>query len=74
MTKDDLYFYVSAKKELEFKFNGVTYCLNYDKTPDGKEVIIFGPIYEGKKYSSYGELVNNAKVENHFFREMLEDL
>ena len=74
MTKDDLYFYIQSKKELEFTFKGKTYTLNYDKDLSGKDFIIFGQIYEGKKYDSFGELMNNAKVENHYFRELLEDL
>jgi len=73
MTKDDLYFYVSAKKELEFVFNGERYTLNYEQER-GSQVIIFGPIYDKKKYDSFGQLMNEAKVENHYFRELLEDL
>lgn len=74
MTKDDIYFYIQTKKELEFTFKGKTYVLNYDKDDSGKEFIVFGQIYEGKRYESYGDLMNHAKVENHFFRELLEDL
>ena len=74
MTKDDIYFYVQAKKELEFKYRGITYCLNYDKDDTGKEYIVFGPIYEGKRYDSYGEFMNKARVENHYFKEFIEDL
>ena len=74
MTKDDIYFYTQAKKELEFKYNGITYSLNYDKDDNGKEYIIFGPLYEGVRYESYGELMNKAKVENHYFKEFIEDL
>ena len=74
MTKDDIYFYTQAKKELEFKYNGTTYSLNYDKDDSGKEYIIFGPLYEGVRYESYGELMNKAKVENHYFKEFIEVL
>ena len=74
MTKDDIYFYVQAKKELEFKFNDKTYVLNYDKDDSGKEYIVFGQLYEGKRYESYGELMNKARVENHYFTEIIEDL
>ena len=48
MTKDDIYFFTQAKKELEFKYHDNTYVLNYDKDDNGKEYIIFGPIYETK--------------------------
>ena len=50
MTKDDIYFYTQAKKELEFKYHDTTYILNYDKTSDGKDIIIFGPLYNTKKF------------------------
>ena len=74
MTKDDIYFYTQAKKELEFKYRGNTYILNYDKDADGKEYIIFGPLYQGTRYESYGELMNKAKVENYNFKDFIEDL
>ena len=74
MTKDDIYFYTQAKKELEFVFNGTTYLLNYDKSPDGKDIILFGPLYTQTKYDSFGSLMNEAKVENHFFKEIIQDL
>jgi len=74
MTKDDIYFYTQAKKELEFQYRGNTYVLNYDKDENGKEYIIFGPIYETKKYDSFGDLMNNARVENHYFKEFIEVL
>lgn len=74
MTKDEIYFYIQSKKEFEFVFKGKTYVLNYDKDDSGKEYIVFGQLYEGKRFESYGDLMNHAKVENHFFRELLEDL
>ena len=74
MTKDDIYFYTQAKKELEFKYHDTTYVLNYDKTSDGKDIIIFGPLYNTKKFDSYGDLMNNARVENHYFKEFIEVL
>ena len=74
MTKDDIYFYVQAKKNLEFTFKNKTYLLTYDKDSNGKDIIIFGQLYEGEKYHSFGELMNNAKVENYFFKEFISDL
>ena len=41
MTKKDFQFLIDTKKELEFDFNGITYCLNYGKDNYGKDVIIF---------------------------------
>lgn len=74
MTKDDLYFYIQTKKTLEFSFKGKTYTLIPDIDEKGKEIIVFGRIYEGEKYNSFGELMNKAKVENYFFKDLLEDI
>ena len=56
----------------EFFYKGKTYNLTYGKDEKG-EYILFGQLYEGKRFYSYGELMNEAKIDNHFFREMLED-
>lgn len=74
MTKDDLYYLVQIKKNLEFTFNGKTYQLFYDTNSKGEDVIKFGVLYEPLTYNSYGEFYNNARVENHFFKDMLEDI
>ena len=78
MTKDDLFFKIQTATPFEFTYNGKTYALTYDSEPlkDGKrkQYIIFGQIFEGKKFEDFGDLINNAKVENHFFREMLDIL
>ena len=71
MTKDDLFYLISVKKNYEFTYNGKSYILTYDKI-DGKDVILFGRLFETQKFSSFGEFYNLAKVENHFFREMLD--
>lgn len=74
MTKDDFYFKIQVKQTMEFKYNNFLYNINYDKTSDGKEIILFGRLYEEQKFDSYGDLMNNAKVENHFLKDMLEIL
>ena len=74
MTKDDFYFKIQVKQTMEFKYNSLLYNINYDKTSDGKEIILFGRLYEEQKFHSYGDLMNNAKVENHFLKDMLEIL
>lgn len=74
MTKDDLYFYIQTKKPLEFKFNDKTYRLYYDTDSYGKDIIFFGQIFEGKPFDSFGDLMNKAKVENYFFKDLLEDI
>ncbi|MCI5606743.1 MAG: hypothetical protein SOT46_09345 [Treponema sp.] len=74
MTKKDFQFLIDTKKELEFDFNGITYSLNYGKDNYGKDVIIFGRTFEGKSYEDLGTLLNTAKIDNKFFREIIEDL
>lgn len=74
MTKDDFYFKIQVKKTMEFKYNNILYNINYDKTSDGKDIILFGRLYEEQKFDSYGDLMNNAKVENHFLKDMLDIL
>ena len=74
MTRDEFLFLIQTEKPYEFTFDGVKYNITYDKDGFGKTCIVFGLLYEGKKYDSYGELMNNAKVGNHFFREILPEL
>jgi len=71
MTKDDLYFLIQTKTTHEFIYKGKSYNLLFDKDEKG-EYIRFGLLYEEKKYKSFGELWNNAKIDNYFFREMLD--
>ena len=72
MTKDDLLFLIQTKKEFEFKYKGKTYNMTYDTDGSGKNIIVFGRLYEGVRYNSYGELMNNARIDNHFFKDMLD--
>lgn len=74
MTKDELIFLIDTKKEFEFSYNGKNYNLTYDRSDDGKDLIVFGERFQGKKYFSFGEFMNDARIENHYFREMLGDL
>jgi hypothetical protein len=46
----------------------------YDKTADGSFLIRFGRLFEEETYSSFGELMNTARVENHYFKDMLDIL
>ena len=46
--------------------------MTYDKKENGELVIVFGKLYEGKRYDSVGQLLNTAKIENHFFKDMLD--
>ncbi len=74
MKKEDFQFMIDSKKEFEFVYNGIKYNLTYGKDSEGKEYINFGRLYEGKNYYSYKDLMNNAKIENHFFKDMIEIL
>ena len=74
MTKDDLLFLIRTKREFEFIYNGDTYNMTYDTDENGETIIVFGRLYQGEKYKSFGELMNNARIENHFFKDMLEDI
>lgn len=74
MTKERLLFLIETKKEFEFSYNGKTYNMTYDKDANGNTILIFGQLYEGIKYDSIGELLNNAKIENHYFKDMLDIL
>lgn len=72
MTKDDFIFLIETQTIREFSFNNSIYRLSYDKDKQGKIIINFGKQYEEIKYNSVGELLNNAKIENHFFKDMLD--
>jgi len=74
MTKEELVFRVEAKREFEFTYKGKNYNFTYGVDNNGKDYICFGRTYEGVKYYSLKELLNDAKIDNHYFREMLDIL
>ena len=74
MTKEQFIFLIETQKPFEFTYNNVVYNMTYDKNEKGEKVIVFGRLYEGKKYKSSGELLNTARIENHFFKDMLDIL
>lgn len=74
MKKEDFIFNIETRKEMEFTYNGKSYSITYDSDDSGKTFIIFGRTFEGKKYDSLGTLMNEAKIENHFFKDMLDVL
>lgn len=74
MTVDELRRLIDFKKEFEFSFRDKNYNFTYDKDEDGNPVIIFGETYLGQKYSSFGELINNAKLGNSFLREVIKTI
>ncbi len=74
MTLTDFQFIIDTRRAFEFVFNGTKYNLTYDTTPDGKTVFVFGETFLGKRYSSLGELMNEAMIENHYFKDVLPTL
>lgn len=72
MTKDDLFFYTEAKKEIEFVYKDRTFSITYGTDVNGKDYILFGRLYEGERYSSFKDLYARAKIDNSYFREMLD--
>lgn len=73
MTKDDLHLLINTKKEFEFTYKGKLYTMTYGSDKKG-DYIALGRLYEPLRYYSFGEMMNEAKIENHFFRELLEIL
>ena len=51
MTKEQFIFLIETQKPFEFTYNNVVYNMTYDKNEKGEKVIVFGRLYEGKKYS-----------------------
>ena len=42
------------------------------RVADGRKLIVFGDIADKQKYDSVGEFLNKTKIENHFFKDMLD--
>ena len=74
MTKEEFQFLIDTKKEYEFSYNGKKYNITYGTDEFHRNCIQFGELYMGTRWYSLGELLNEAKVENHYFREMIEIL
>lgn len=72
MTKDDLFFYTEAKKEIEFTYKDRVFSITYGTDEKGYDYILFGRLYEGERYSSFKDLYARAKIDNSYFREMLD--
>lgn len=74
MRKEDFFFNIQVQKPMEFTYKGATYSIRCEKDDSDNQTIFFGRLYEEEKFDSYGEFMNNAKVENSFFKDLLEDL
>ena len=72
MTKQDLVFKIQTKQPFEFQFNNKTYNLTFDVDKNGNTIIVFGLLYEGVKYKSFGEFFNTAKIDNYYLKDMLD--
>lgn len=73
MTRTDFLDLVKTKTAREFVVDGVVYALTFDKDDAGHEYIVFGRTFQGTKYNDAGELLNAAKIGNHYFRNMLDE-
>ena len=74
MKMTEFQFIIDTRRAFEFTFNGTKYNLTYDVDSNGKTVYVFGETFLGKKYASLGELMNEAMIENHYFKDVLPDL
>ena len=73
MKTEDFRFLIDCKKEFEFDFRGIKYSITYGSDSKG-DYIAFGRLFQPKRFYSWGDLMNEAEVENSYFREVLEDL
>ncbi|MBR1910981.1 MAG: hypothetical protein IJ828_01350 [Treponema sp.] len=72
MTREEFQFIVDIKKEYEFLANGKRYTLTYGKDDSGKDYIALGRLYDQpERYASFGDLMNHAKIENQYVRELI---
>lgn len=73
MKIEDFRFLVDCKKNYEFEIKGIKYSLTYGKDQKG-DYLAFGRLYEPQRFYSWGEFMNEAKIDNSFFREIIPDL
>lgn len=74
MTQEALRFFIDTKREIEFSYQGKQYNITYGTDESGGNYILFGETYMGTRYYSFAELMTCAKIQNHYFREMLSVL
>ncbi|MCI6810426.1 MAG: hypothetical protein MR958_09620 [Spirochaetia bacterium] len=73
MTLEEFRYLVDIKRVYEFKYKGKNYNLRYGCDEKG-EYLRFGEQFLETNYYSVGEFLNTARVENSFFKDMLEIL
>lgn len=73
MKDEDFIEMLRIQKEWEFSFRGRIFTVTYGKDQKGN-YILFGEQFLGKKFYSYGELMNEAYIDNTLFKEILPDL
>lgn len=74
MDEKKLKFILETVGRYDFSHSGIEYSIYQDTDEKGKETFRFGRTYSEQKYASWGELMNKAKVESHYFKAVLEDL
>lgn len=74
MKEKELRFILDTVGRYDFNYGGADYSIYQDKDEEGREIFRFGRTYSEQKYFSWGEIMNHAKVESHYFKSVLENL
>ncbi len=74
MTEAELKFTLETVGRFDFTHDGTDYTLLLDTDEKGNQQIRFSRSFQETKFSSWGELMNQAKVENHYFKYVLREL
>lgn len=72
MTREEFQFIIDIKKEYEFSVNGKRYNITYGNDDSGKSYIALGRLYDtSERYKTFNELINTAKIDNQYLRELI---
>ena len=75
MTKEEFSSQIEARRCFEFEYDGKTWAIDSQKMPDGKLKIFFGEQYVvPEEYENFTHLMADAKIGNHFLREVISRL
>ena len=74
MTESELKFTLETVGRFDFTHDGTDYTLLLDTDEKGNQQIRFSRSFQETKFSSWGELMNQAKVKNHYFKYVLREL
>ena len=74
MTEAELKFTLETVGRFDFTHDGIDYTILLDTDKKDKRQIRFSRSFQETRFSSWGELMNLAKVENHYFKYVLREL